>query len=110
MATKTNSRRERLLPGGKPRYIHVYDNGGETADRYTIVFTGRYRHRTGGVFIYVGCSSRPFHPQGIGQHGHSEKQIDYPSYGHLGKKVSFEVLPRDVQKLVMGDYVQLWGI
>ena len=30
-------RKENLLPQGTPRYVRCYDNGGETADRYTVV-------------------------------------------------------------------------
>lgn len=50
------SRKDQLLPGGVPKYIRCYDNGGKTCDRYTVVFTGRYRHKTGGSFLYVGMS------------------------------------------------------
>jgi hypothetical protein len=103
-------RRARLLPGGMPRYVHCYDNGGTSYDRYTIVYTGRYRHKTGGSFLHVGCSAYPFHPQGFGQHGESNQQIDYPTYGHLGKKIRFEALPNDVRKLVLGDYCALWDL
>jgi hypothetical protein len=106
------ARRQRFLPGGKPRYVHVYDNGGETFDRYTVVFTGRYTHKTGGEHMYIGASAHPFHPQGFGQHGYSEphKQIDYPSYGHLGKKISFDALPPDVQKMTLNTYEDLWDL
>lgn len=105
-----NSRSERLLPDGKPRYIRCYDNNGETADRYTVVYTGRYKQKTGGAFWYVGMSGKPFHPLGIGQHGESETQIDYPTYGHLGKKIKFDDLPEDCRHLVLRDYVYLWDI
>ena len=104
------NRKERLLPGGVPRYIRCYDNGGETWDRYTVVFTGRYRQKTNGEFWYVGMSSNPFHPQGFGQHGGSPTQIDWPTYGHLGKKIKFENLPENCQKLVKSDYLDLWDI
>ena len=30
------TRAERFMPGGVPKHIRCYDNGGETADRYTI--------------------------------------------------------------------------
>jgi hypothetical protein len=101
---------ERLLPAGVPRYVRCYDNGGRSADRYTVVYTGRYRHKTGGVFWYVGANAYPFHPQGIGMHGESPTQIDRPTYGHLGKKVAFTALPADVRKLVMREYRALWDL
>lgn len=106
----TRERVERLMPGGVPRYVHCYDNGGETADRYTVVFTGRYRHKTGGSFWHLGMSALPFHPQGIGQHGESERQIDRPTYSHLGKRVRFTVLPADCQRAVRQTYRALWDL
>lgn len=104
------ARAERLMPNGIPRYVHCYDNGGKTADRYTIVLTGRYRHKTGGSFLYLGASTYPFHPQGVGTSEESNKQIDYPAYGHLGKKVSFQSLPSEVQRFVKRTYVNLWDL
>jgi len=101
-------RLSRLLPGGTPRWIRCYDNGGETFDRYTVVYTGRYkttdRRRT-----YVGMSEHPFHPQGFGQHGQfpAWEPIDRPSYKHLGKKITFQDLPPDCKRLVLYDYKEL---
>lgn len=106
-----NDRVSRLMPNGIPRYIRCYDNGGETFDRYTVVYTGRYTHKTGGSFLYVGMSEKPFHPQGFGQHGESEHQpIDSNGGSHLGKKIAFKDLPPDCQKLVLDDYKDLWDI
>jgi len=109
MTKKDQDRKARLLPEGKPRYIRCYDNGGTTIDRYTVVFTGRYRGH-GGEFMYLGMSSNPTHPQGFGQHGFSQDQIDRPTYGHLGKKISFDDLPADCQELVLSDYLVIWGL
>lgn len=100
----------RLLPGGVPRYVHCYDNGGETFDRYTVCFTGRYRHKTDRQQWYVGMSAHPFHPQGFGQHGESAQPIDYPRYSHLGRKIKFSDLPPDCQRLIVGDYLYLWDL
>lgn len=115
-----SKRNEALMPGGIPRYVRCYDNGGETADRYTVVFTGRYTHKTGRKHWYVGMSALPFHPQGVGMHGESDRQIDTRegSYGgpaigkkcHLGTRVKFEELPHDCRKLVLQDYGYLWDI
>jgi hypothetical protein len=91
-----------------PRWIRIYDNGGKTFDRYTVVFTGRYRHRTDGEHWYLGMSEHPFHPQGFGQHGWSETQIDYPRYSHIGKRISWEQLPPDCQRCVRQTYDDLW--
>jgi hypothetical protein len=105
-----NEREKRLLPEGIPRYVRCYDNGGESFDRYTVVFTGRYRHKTRGSCLYVGASNHPFHPQGFGQHGESPTAIDYPRYSHLGRKVRFDALPADVQRFVAFTYVDLWDL
>ena len=102
----------RAIRNHRPIGIRCYDNGGcgkpgGTVDRYTVVFTGRYRHLTGGEQWYVGMNESPFHPQGFVQHGSSRTEIDLPSYAHLGKKISFDALPADCQKLVMADCMHL---
>jgi hypothetical protein len=104
------SRASRLMPNGIPRYIRCYDNGGKTFDRYTIVYTGRYTHRTNGAHLYVGASAHPFHPQGFGQHGEAPNVIDRPRYSHLGKRVRFGLLPENVRTLVLQDYREIWAI
>lgn len=100
----------RLMPNGVPRYVRCYDDGGKTWDRYTVVFTGRYRSKTGGAFWHVGMSAHPTHPQGFGQHGESDKQIDTPTYGHLGRRIKFEDLPSECRALVRERYVYLWDL
>lgn len=100
----------KIFPNETPKYIRCYDNGGETADRYTVVFTGKYTHKTGGEHWYLGMSGDPFHPLGIGSHGASRTQIDYPTYGHLGKKVKFETLPAKVKQCVVQTYLYIWDI
>ena len=102
-------RKASLVPNGKPKMVRCYDNGGKSMDRYTVVFTGRYTHKTNRSFWYVGMSGSPFHPQGIGMHGESEyTPIDKPTYSHLGKKIKFEDLTEDCQKCVMETYLYLW--
>lgn len=96
--TRTNN----LMPNGIPRYVRCYDNGGETFDRYTVVFS-RAKGRN-----YLAMSANPFHPQGFGNHG--EGVIDRPSYGHLGKKIPFTALPPDCKRAVLSDYRELWGL
>ena len=108
------TRKERLMPNGIPRYIRCYDNE-EFIDRYTVVFSNK---RVSGEFMYLGMSSRPFHPQGIGQHGFSKDQIDAPKGWppvvgrkcHLGTRIRFEDLPVDCRDFVLQDYLELWGI
>ncbi len=88
-------------------------------DRYTVVFTGRYRDLPHGEFMYLAMNAHPFHPQGIGQHGYSQTQIDankagWPpamgGYNHLGKRIPFDELPDDCKRLVLQDYREIWKI
>jgi len=115
LASPSRERRKHaLMPNGEPRYVRCYDDGvtkKATFDRYTIVFT-RQKEGKGprSEFLYLGASEHPFHPQGFGQHGSSPTQIDYPTYGHLGKKVKFSALPPDVQRFVRFTYCDLWEI
>ena len=99
-------RRGRLLPNSTPRYLRCYDNGGETIDRYTVVFT---RLNTG-YTNYLGMSGAPTHPQGFCQHGASRDPIDRPAYGHLGKKIAFADLPAACQSVVLEDYKAIWHL
>jgi hypothetical protein len=93
--------------------IRCYDNGGETADRYTVLYTGRYRHLTAGEYWHRCMSDHPMHPQGVGMLGFDRNYIDNRSWGqrggykHLGKPIKFEDLPPDVQKLVTLDCFHL---
>lgn len=83
--------------------IRVYGNMGATNDRYTIVFHGRYKHLTDRQQVYLGCNGSPFHPLGIGEFSSADKEIDYPSYSHLGKKLGAtlrQALPEDVKRFV----------
>ena len=117
--TKTK-RQERLLPEGKPRWIRAYDNQGETIDRYTIVFTGRYSHQTGGEHWVLGMSEHPTHPQGVGTHESYREIIDAvggswagPSIGrkcHLGVRIAFDELPEECQRVVLNDYKEIWEL
>lgn len=101
------SRENSLMPNNVPRYVRCYDNGGESFDRYTVVFTKKTDR---GHSQYVAMSSNPFHPQGFYQHEESFEFIDKPSYRHLGKKISFEQLPADCQTAVIQDYKEIWKL
>lgn len=117
------SRKERLMPGGVPRWIRCYDNGGVDAggsgDRYTVCFTGRRGTQDNEAF-YRAMSERPFHPQGIGLWmSHPLRHCDVNRHGfapaigrkcHLGRRIPFKDLPPDCRKLVLQDYKELWNI
>jgi hypothetical protein len=55
----------------------IYDNGGKTIDRYTLISTGNEMW---------GFNEQPYHPQGFGQYaGH----LDINSRRHLGKRIIY---------------------
>jgi len=115
------NRIHRLMPGGIPRWVRCYDNGGRSFDRYTVVFT---RKSFGFESMYLAMSEHPMHPQGFGQHGHSKWfPVDVvqengrcqwpPAIGrkcHLGVRIPFATLPTDCQRLVVRDYKEIWNI
>jgi hypothetical protein len=76
--------------------IRCYDNGGETCDRYTVVYIDE-PERQQGTFAAVGMNAEPFHPQGFGQH------CSAMLGRHLGKRIPFTSLPADCQQLVKQD-------
>jgi hypothetical protein len=95
-----------FVKDGAPRKVRVYDNGGRSADRYTVVYSGNY-----GSYLYLGMNSAPFHPQGIGMHGEGKHgPIDRPTYGHLGKKIKYADLPPDCRRAVLEDYADIWRL
>jgi hypothetical protein len=116
--TTAEERRARLLDKhGWPKEILILDNGGKTWDRYTVIYTGPCTHLTGGVAMYVGMSTRPFDPQGFGQHGELPGLYDLEdehlmeNVGHMGRRIKkFTTLPEDCQRLVMADYLEMWDI
>lgn len=77
--------------------VRAYDNGGETADRYTIIIEDPESLDQS----WLGSSEDPFHPQGFGQHvGDGGQNQEGP---HLGKRIKFSELPAKVQQFVRQD-------
>jgi hypothetical protein len=75
--------------------VRVYDNGGKTFDRYTLLIPSLNTPRKN---EYFGFNENPFHPQGFGQfcgEYHYES-----SYKHLGKLIPIENLPEQARKYV----------
>ena len=83
--------------------IRVFDNGGETYDRYTVVYLATFDC---GQYLYVGMSENPFHPLGFGQHGELPA-----SYLHdcPDKEITLSDLPPDCQTLVEQDLAEIEG-
>lgn len=72
--------------------LRIYDNGGKTFDRYTVVFM-KQKERDGS-YAALGMSENPFHPQGFGQH------CSAVPGSHIGFRARFKQLPEDCQKLI----------
>lgn len=126
MNKKQHARIESLMPNGIPKYIRIYDNSGtenETADNFTVVFSGNYRKRLpDGRFDcwiqVIGMGSTPFSPLGVCMHSEYEHPIDTVNgwtipigrSNHLGKRINFTDLPKDCQKVVRDDYMDIWKL
>lgn len=73
----------------KPIIINIFDNGGETADRYTVAFQ---TEAGPGVWTCLVLSANPESPQGISLFSTCKVGP------HLGKRVKLHQLPENVQK------------
>ena len=88
-----------ILVNGKRKVCRVFDTGPDgTFDRYTVAFKGYRVQGYGMCYPYLASSENPFHPQGFGQHGESR---EFLTGKHLGKRVSFESLPEQVQEFIL---------
>lgn len=90
MTTRRYRRARTDYPDG---VLAVYDNGGKTADRYTVVYAPEC-----GTFRVTDMSSEPFHPQGVCQHSEWERRVT----GTRGydRVIAFEDLPPACQRVV----------
>lgn len=83
----------------RPR-VRIYDNGGKTADRYTVYFlAAQWSPHSGRFYGYYCCSDNPFHPQGVGMYGETDRlpPVHCPE---IGKRVSFNQVPAGIQRLI----------
>lgn len=78
-----------------PEYVlAVYDNGGKTCDRYTVLFGGSlWEPALGRNVQYLGLSSNPSHPQGFSQWG----EMPAANRGACGKHINWLDLPENVR-------------
>lgn len=79
--------------------LKIYDNGGKTMDRYTVVFMD-LPERDHNTYSALGMSVDPF--QGFGQH------CTAMPGRHLGKKIKFQDLPMDCRKCVWQDLEEIY--
>lgn len=83
--------------------LRIYDNGGRSFDRYTIIpprWARDYRER-GMLWDCIAASQNPFNPQGFGQ-----STTAMPG-SHLGRRTHWDQLPADVQKFARQSYPEL---
>ena len=72
--------------------LRVYDNGGESCDRYTVLRLDW--PETVGCVMAMGMSENPTHPwQGFSQH------TSAMDGSHLGKRIAFRDLPTSCQEV-----------
>jgi hypothetical protein len=103
-----NSKRlEALMPGGIPRWIRCFDNGGETWDRYSVEFTRPNDFGMSGYVVGRGMSANPFHPGGFGQWFEMRAYEIGRKRSHWGKRVKFQDLPEAVKRCITQDYREL---
>jgi len=105
MARKIKNR-NLVIDGTTPKYIRCYSNEGrkdETLDCITVVFT---KKKMNGQFFYISASKTG---SGVYTYGHSDVQIDRPSYGHLGRKIEFSELTKELQRQILPDYCLFWN-
>lgn len=76
--------------------LRIYDNGGKTADRYTVLFMDQ-KERSADTFACLGMDKDPFHPCGIGQHSSGTPGV------HLGRRIPFDLLPEPCRRAVLAD-------
>lgn len=81
----------------KLKVIAIYDNGGKTADRYTVYFNFVEKNTKPPSYMCMGMDEHPFHPQGIGMHCSGQLGP------HNGKRITLEQLPPDCQKAVRNE-------
>ena len=78
-----------------PSRVGIYDNGGKTIDRYTLVVPSV--NEPGKLDMY-GFDENPYYPTGFGQYAGSYGQMG--SYSHLGKLIDYKDLPDQAQRFV----------
>lgn len=114
MSKNKRSRKEKLMPGGIPRHIRVYDDGPESTLRYTIVYTGKEVHDACGVYPYIILNELDGETPDVEvNHSHKGIPLDMSGCtsvtrmgrkGFLGKRITFDDLPEQCQEIVVDHY------
>ena len=78
-------------------FVKAWDNGGETLDRYTIIFDDE------DGFYCVGSSDDPHNPQGFWQHTDFSFDISSDDLGEIGVVIDYLDLPDDVKTAISNE-------
>lgn len=91
--------------------LGVYDNGGKTADRYTVVYEP-YVCKKRTYFPVTDMSPNPFWPQGVCLHNSFPFRPVGSGWGHKGqgRLIAFEALPKDCQRAARQDLEEMPGL
>ena len=82
-----------MIGPSKPEHVReIFDNGGETADRYTVLTS--WPEGRPGQYLALGLDDQPAHPQGFSQWGAA---VIGP---HLGRRIHWADLPEPVRRHV----------
>ena len=84
------------------RRVRCYDNGGATADRYTVVWLRPYKHNCVTYYCVASMSTNPFHPQGVwgSTDTLTRRYSDSECREAFGTRIPFRALPEPCRKAI----------
>jgi hypothetical protein len=89
------------MEGKMKKIIAVYDNCGETIDRYTVVLSQEYMPTNrGSHYNCLALSEDPTSPLGFSQFSECVLLTPIKETNHMGKRIRLTDLPKNVQKHV----------
>lgn len=83
------------------KVLAIYDNGGKTWDRYTVVIDDNDETYTGKHWSMLGLSKNADMPDGFSQMSEGIYNLG-GNNRHLGKRIRFEDLSATLQKHIAG--------
>ena len=90
MAYKPKRARAQFSKDAPTYVLACYDNGGKTADRYTVIFGAPIWSASMGRDVpYLGMSEAPEHPQGFSQWG----EMPSANRAACGRHIAWNDLP-----------------
>jgi hypothetical protein len=86
-----------------PEVLALYDNGGKSADRYSVLYTVTHIDARGVTWLFGrGMNSCPNHPQGIGM-SFERPAHELAAWRHREKKTKWTALPKEVRAAILDD-------